>query len=92
MQPEYYKESVKDALYNLIKVNGSIFDSLISISMQGELKEWNKQVPVGETHQFDFELFKNSDDINIQLLVQIIEKVDEIFEKIKNINDINIEE
>jgi len=34
--------------------------------MQGELKEWNNAVPVGETQNFDFDIFKTSSDTNIQ--------------------------
>ena len=60
--------------------------------MQGDLKEWNDSVPVGEVHNFNFELFKNSCDANIQLLVTLIEKVDETFESIKNLNCIVFEE
>lgn len=91
MQSENYKEILKAALKNLISANQSIFDSLIPLSMQGELKEWNDAVPIGEVHQFDFELFKNSDDINIQHLVKLIETIDETFETIKNINNIKFE-
>lgn len=92
MQTDNYKENLKAALKNLIEVNGSIYSSCIDILMQGELKEWNKSVPIGEVHQFDFELFKNSDDTNIQLLVKLMERVDETFESIKNINRIVMEE
>ena len=92
MQPDNYKENLKEALKNLIKVNESIFNSLIDISIQGDLKEWNNAVPIGETHQFDFELFKNSGDTNIQLLVKLIENVDATFETIKNINNIQLDE
>ena len=92
MQTDNYKENLKEALKNLIKVNESIFNSLIDISMQGELKEWNDTVPIGETHQFDFELFKNSGDTNVQLLVKLIETVDTTFETIKNINSIQLDE
>lgn len=92
MQLDNYKENLKEALKNLIKVNESIFNSLIDISMQGDLKEWNNAVPIGETHQFDFELFKNSGDTNIQLLVKLIETVDTTFETIKNINNIRLDE
>lgn len=88
MPTEHYKENLKDALANLIKVNESIFDSLIPIAMHGELSEWNASVPIGETHQFDFMLFKNSEDINIQKLVKLIETVDETYHSIKNINAI----
>jgi len=92
MQTDNYKENLKEALKNLIRVNESIFNSLIDISMQGDLKEWNDTVPIGETHQFDFEVFKNSDDSNIKLLVELIEKVDTTFETIKNIKSIQFDE
>lgn len=92
MQTDTYKENLKEALKNLIRVNESIFNSLIDISMQGDLKEWNDTVPIGETHQFDFELFKNSGDTNVQLLVKLIETVDTTFETIKNINCIQLDE
>jgi hypothetical protein len=92
MQDEFYKENLKEALKNLIRVNESIYSSLIDISMQGDLKDWNDAVPVGEVHNFDFELFRNSDDTNIQLLVKIIEYVDVTFHTIKNINSIEFDE
>lgn len=92
MQTENYRENVKEALRNLIKVHGSIYSSCIDIIVQGELKEWNKSVPIGEDHQFHFEIFKNSEDTNIQLLVKLMESVSETFESIKNINGIDVEE
>ena len=92
MQPDYYKENLKEILRNLIKVNESIFDSLVDTIMQGDLKEWNKSVPIGESHNFDFDIFKNSSDTNIQLLVKLMEQVDETFQTIKNINSIQLEE
>ena len=92
MQSEQYRESLKDALKNLIEVNSMIYDSMIPIAMAGELKEWSSSVPIGETHNFDFELFKNCGDTNIQLLVKLIEKVDETYHTIKNMNAIEMEE
>ncbi len=87
-----YHSNLKEALKNLINVNNSIYSSIIDISMQGELSEWNDAVPIGEVHQFDFEVFKNSEDINIQLLVNLLEKVDETFETIKGINYIDLDD
>jgi len=52
--------------------------------MTGELNEWSRSVPIGETHFFDFELFKNCTDTNIQLLVKLIEKVAEKRRKMIN--------
>lgn len=92
MQSENYRENLSEALKNLVVVNESIFSSLISISMQGELKEWNDTISIGESYNFDFAIFKNSNDTNIQLLVEIIEKVDTVYQTIKNINGIELEE
>jgi len=91
MQTDNYRENLKEALRNLIRVNESIYSSIIDVSMQGELKEFNDAVPIGEVHQLDFELFKNSDDTNVQLLIKLMETVNETFESIKNINSINLE-
>ena len=92
MQTDNYRENLKEALKNLIKVNESIYGSIIDVSMQGDLKEFNDSVPIGEVHQLDFELFKNSNDTNVQLLINLMETVDETFESIKNINSINLDE
>ena len=92
MQTDNYRENLKEALKNLIRVNESIYSSIIDVSMQGELKEFNDAVPIGEVHQLDFELFKNSDDTNVQLLIKLMETVDETFESIKNINSIELDE
>ena len=65
---------------------------MIDISMQGDLKEWNDTISIGETFQFDYKLFKNSDDTNIQLLVELIDKIDSTYHTIKNINGIDGED
>lgn len=92
MQTDNYRENIKEALKNLIRVNESIYGSIIDVSMQGDLKDFNDAVPIGEVHHFDFELFKNSDDTNVQLLIKLMETVDETFESIKNINSIKLDE
>ena len=92
MQTDNYRENLKEALKNLIRVNKSIYGSIIDVSMQGDLKDFNDAVPIGEVHHFDFELFKNSDDTNVRLLIKLMETVDETFESIKNINSIKLDE
>lgn len=91
MQNSNYQANLKEALKNLIRVNESIYDTVINISMHGELKDFNDAVPIGEEYQFDFAIFKNSSDTNIQLLISLMEKVDETFDSLSNINSINLE-
>ncbi len=92
MQTDRYKESLKETWKTLQAANEDIFQSMIHVLTQGELKQWNKEVPIGEVHQFDWEIFKNSDDTNIQLLVKVMENVDNTYQSIKNINAIKLDE
>lgn len=91
MQSEGYEECLKDALENLKTANENIYNCMIQVLMQGEMKDWNDELPIGEVHSFDYELFKNSTDTNIQLLVKVIETVDDVYNSIKNINGIKME-
>ena len=75
MQVVKYRNSLKEALESLVKANEIIFDSLVNVETQGNLMVWNSSVPAGEVHQFDFEIFRNSDDINVQLLVKVLENI-----------------
>jgi hypothetical protein len=92
MQTEFYRDSLKDALKNLVEVNSMIYNSLIPLAMTGELKDWSNSVPIGEVHNFAFDLFRNCEDTNIQHLVKLIETVDATYNTIKNLNAIEMEE
>jgi hypothetical protein len=48
-------------------------------------------VPQGESHYFEWELFKNSSDTNIQMLVKVVELISETCFSMQNINGIDIE-
>ena len=88
MQTEHYRDNLQAALQTLIGVNRSLYLNVIGVAMQGELKDFNDAVPVGEVHKFDFAIFENCTDTNIQLLVKLMRAVDETFLSIQNINDI----
>lgn len=92
MQTENYRANLQEALQTLMNVNSSLYLNLIGIAMQGELKDFNDAVPVGEVHKFDFTIFENCTDANVQLLVKLIKAVDETFLSIQNINGIDWEE
>jgi hypothetical protein len=91
MQSESYKDNLIETLKNLVQVNESIYRSVINISMQGELKEFNDAVPIGEEHELQWDLFKNSNDVNIQLLIKLMGQVEDVFQSICNLNNIELE-
>lgn len=91
MQSENYKASIIDTIKQLATIRSNLFDSIVEIGMQGELKEWNDSVPVGEEHFLSKELFEACVDINIQLVLSLRNKVEETLESIMNLNGFTIE-
>ncbi len=87
---EAYRDGLINALENLKKVNDGIVASMVPILMNGELSEWNQTVPIGEHHVIPVEVFENSEDTNLQLLMGLMQEVSRTFRSIKNINAIDI--
>lgn len=86
-----YSQNLQNALDILYCANEDLFLSLVQIETSGALKAWNETVPMGETHSFEFELFKNSDDPNVKLIALLMERIDEVYDRIKNQNAINMQ-
>lgn len=91
MQNPEYRSILEDAVKNLEMANQTIFNSMIDLAMQGELKDWNETVPVGESHFFDMDIFRNSNDINLRLLAGIIEFIDNSIVSLRNLNHLQEE-
>lgn len=43
-------------------------------------------------HQFHFDIFKNSKDVNVQLLVKVLENIGDAIKSLVNINAIEMDE
>lgn len=92
MSNEFYKAGIREALEKLIEANNSLFDGAVSILLRGELKNWSDSVPEGEVHTFEFPVIKNAEDGNVQMLVELMETIEAIYEKLCNVNGIEKEE
>ena len=92
MQSEQYRQNLKEALKNLEQVDKIIFQSIIDVAMQGELKSFNDDVPINEVHELSYQLFKGLDDKNVQLLLEVIDKIDEVYHSIANLNSFELGE
>lgn len=91
MSKEAYRTGLISALEKMIEASNCLFDGAVSIALSGELKEWSDSVPEGEVHTFEFDLLKNSQDGNIRLIVELMEKIEEHYERICNLNGIEVE-
>ena len=90
MENKYYNDSIREAIKKLAAFQGELFLSIFNIAMTGELKEWNKSVEIGEVYEFSNEIFEGCSDTNIQLLTELMNKVECICNSICNLNTIKI--
>ncbi len=86
IENNYYKNSVIEAVKNLTEIREAIFLTVFNIAMAGELKEWNDSVEVGETYEFNKEIFEGCSDINIKLLTRLMDIVEDTANSISNLN------
>ncbi len=92
MQSEGYRECLISSVNNLADIRQMIFDSMVPMAMQGELKEWSDSVPVGEEHFISKELLGSLEDINVQHLMRLMKKVDETIETLMNSNNLSFDD
>ncbi|MEX8547486.1 MAG: hypothetical protein V5804_07780 [Mucilaginibacter sp.] len=84
-----YKALLVEAINKLEDLNSSIYNLILNLAMQGELKEVNDLFKNGEIVNFKFDDFKNLSDQNVQHLIEIMTFIDEKYQTLKNINAIS---
>ena len=78
-------ESINEVIDTLTKVKEEIFDSIITLLLDGECKPPPNR-PLGETYPYDYKLYaKESFDPNVQLLNKLIASIDDILNKLTEI-------
>lgn len=86
-----YKEQLIDAVNKIVEIRETLFDAIVPLALEGELKEWNDTIENGEYFTFTKDMFEGANDINIKLLMELLNNVDNTFESLVNLNNLKIE-
>lgn len=84
-----YREHLIHTINNLINFEDSLFTDVVNVGMSNELKEINDCFEVGDLYDFSLEHLENSDDQNVNKLVDLIKNIRQTVDTIMNINNIN---
>lgn len=87
-----YKNEIKKVVKNLVSLRHETFGLALNLAMKGELEEINEVFEINETYEFSLEHLDKSSDANLQLLVDLIKKIERTAESIANLNKIEIED
>ena len=83
---ENYRLKLSEACTAIANERNSLFTAMINVGMSGEFKELDELFEEGEYFQFEKGQFQQCKDINLEILLELIEKLDETYSKLMNLN------
>jgi hypothetical protein len=81
-----YKLRLTEACQTLAEARNQLFTAVINVGMSGEFKELDELFEEGDFFQFEKSHFRDSKDINLGILMELIDKMDETHSKLVNLN------
>jgi len=79
-----YRETLSQVIEKISAISDEIQDNLFNLACHGKWKEWDKQQPIGAEFYVDENMIRDTGDKNIDLLWEMLDKINEIKEKINN--------
>lgn len=83
---ENYKLAIREACTKIVDARHELFSSLIGVAMSGEYKELDEAFEKGDIFNFELAHFSESKDVNVQELYELIQKLEETYVSLLNLN------
>ena len=87
-----YREKLIMTYNELINFHEELLTRIVNVGMTGEWAEVNKVFEKDETFQFDKEMFRGTEDQNLNLLLELHDQLEDTMNSFANINNITQEE
>jgi hypothetical protein len=87
-----YKEALETALDRLEEAQGHAMSAVVNIAFAGEYKELGMLYEDGEIFDVEPSGFKDTGDMNIDLILKVIYQIDSVKESIRNLNGLEDKE
>ena len=83
---------MKETIGNLVNIRHKVFEEALNYFMKNESKEINEMFVEGEIVSFKLSDMDNSSDVNLQLLVDLVKKIETTTNTLANLNKIDLAE
>jgi len=87
-----YREKLIMTYNKLINFHEELLTRIVNVGMTGELEDINKTFEKDETFQFDKEMFRGTEDQNLNLLLDLHDNLEDTMNSFANINNITQDE
>jgi hypothetical protein len=78
-----YQETLSELINQVNTISDEIHDKLFDLACLGKWKKWDKKQPVGTVFHVTEDMLRNTGDKNIDLLWEILDKIEEVREGIQ---------
>jgi len=85
---EAYREKLIMTYNHLLEVHEELLTRIINVGMTGPLVEINEIFEKDDQFQFDKEMFRETKDQNLNLLLELHDRVEDTMNSFANINNI----
>ena len=92
MEPQNYRDTIVEALNNLQKAQTGMFTAMINVGMAGSLVDINTAFDLGEVFNFEIEMFEESGDANLDIIITLIKEMEAAKQSLMNLNAISEDE
>lgn len=83
---ENYKLAIREACTKIVDTRHELFSSLIGVAMSGEYQDLDEAFEEGDIFNFELAHFSESKDVNVQKLYELIQKLEETYISLLNLN------
>jgi len=77
-----YQEKLSEILEQITEISTVMYENLFALACMGKWNEWDDQQPIGARIFIDEDMIRNTGDKNIDLLLEVWDKIEEVKEEI----------
>ena len=83
-----YRDKIILTYRALLETHEELMERIINMGMTGEFAEINEIFREGDIFKFDLEMFRDSKDQNLQLLLGFFDELENVMNTLANVNGI----
>lgn len=86
-----YKQWLEDAVRTLQNAENEVFTAMVNVAFSGVYKDISRVHEPGDVINMELAMFEDTDDQNLDLLVDAVKKIAETKESLINLNALEID-
>jgi len=92
MSSDEYKQWLEEAVRTLQNAENEVFTAMVNVGFSGVYKDMSRVHEPGDVINMELAMFEDTDDQNLQLLVEAVKQIATVKQSLMNLNGIELDE